>query len=232
MADIVEVVDQVVGEMESTVVSDLKLNVSASDNLKSVITMLHDHSSKTKALLNYMRAALREVERQTKDYDKLRNKHSRVKVERKNTGVQSGITKPVPISDELAVFLGVAPGTMVPRNEVTKGVSAYVRKNDLSDPANRQRFVLNSKPEGLVLKTLLGNPSEDVTYFNLQRYLKHHYILGAPVDSDVVPPVATPVVESVAPVTESVESDVRPVKDKQLKKKLVLKKKPEQLSEE
>lgn len=208
-----------------------KVQLSASDNVKSVIAMLNDHLGKTKALLTYMRNTLKEVERQSKDFDKLKNKHSRNKSERKMNGVQSGITKPVPITDELAMFLGVAPGTKVPRNEVTKGVSSYVRSHNLSDPTNRQRFILTASAEGLALKVLLGNPQEDVTYFNLQRYLKHHYILGQP--DEVVPVAETEPVKN----TDEVSANNVPKessKEKLLKKKLVLKKKTpsEQLVEE
>jgi len=204
-----------------------KTELSPFDSLKTVLSILNEHMAKTKTLATYVRATMKAVDRQTKDLDKLRNKSSRAKTERKNNGVQSGITKPVPISEELAVFLGVAPGTMVPRNEVTKGVSAYVHKHELSDPTNRQKFILDTTPEGLALKKLLGNPTDPVTYFNLQRYLKHHYIFNSvQLESGEVPvaeSVNEPVAESVnEPVAESVNE---PFDRKQHKKKLILRKK-------
>ena len=100
---------------------------------------------------------------------------------------------------------------MVPRNEVTKGVSNYVRKYELSDPTNKQKFIFGNSPEGVVLKTLLGNPSEEVTYVNLQRYLKQHYIIteasakaSGTKTVDVVQPVVTESVVADAPKKKTV----------------------------
>ena len=65
------------------------------------------------------------------------------------------------------------------------------------------------------LRALLGNPKEDVTYFNLQRYLKHHYLpmpATQPVAKKVVvvatpPPVAEP---AVAPAKKKILVKKRP----------------------
>lgn len=204
-------------EIETTTVKDL----SSVDTLKSIVGTINDQVTVLKNLLNTVRNVIKDTEKQSKELEKLRNKKSRVKAERSVNALPSGITKPVAISDELAKFLGVAPGTLVPRNEVTKGVSSYVKSNELSDPANKQRFVLDDRPAAKVLRTLLGNPSEDVTYFNLQRYLKQHYIF----DSDAV--AKKPVVEKVAVVAEPVV-DATPAK----KKILVKKKKSPELTED
>ena len=218
--------------METTVapevdalVSDTK--VSTTDSLRGILATLTTEATTIKNLIFTVKSVLKEVERQSKDYDKLVNKRSRNKSEKKITDAPSGITKPVAISDELAVFLGVAPGTLVPRNEVTKGVSAYVRKYELSDPTNRQRFAFTDKPEGKALFKLLGEPTEVVTYFNLQRYLKSHYI-QVPV-GDSVPVAVTPTTTEVVPPEPVVETTER-VKKKVMVKKV--KKESTQLSEE
>jgi len=200
----------------SDVSSDTK--VSTCDSLKSILAILTTESMTIKNLILNVKSVLKDVERQSKDYDKLVNKRSRNKSERKITDAPSGITKPVAISDELAVFLGVAPGTLVPRNEVTKGVSAYVRKYELSDPTNRQRFAFTDKPEGKALFKLLGEPTEVVTYFNLQRYLKSHYIQVPVGDSVISAPVAkAPVVPS-EPVVETTERAKKKIMVKKVKK--------------
>lgn len=210
----------------SDVSSDTK--VSTCDSLKSILATLTTESMTIKNLIGNVKSVLKEVERQSKDYDKLVNKRSRNKSEKKITDAPSGITKPVAISDELAVFLGVAPGTLVPRNEVTKGVSAYVRKYELSDPTNRQRFAFNDKPEGKTLFKLLGEPTEVVTYFNLQRYLKSHY-LQVPAGDSVPVVVSTPV-KAPAVVEEPVVDATEKAKKKIMVKKV--KKESTQLAEE
>jgi chromatin remodeling complex protein RSC6 len=212
--------------MATEIVESVVAKVDQTDSLKSVLNTLNEQSSVIKGLVNTVRNLIKESDKQSKELEKLRNKRTRVKTERSVDALPSGITKPVSISDELAVFLGVAPGTLVPRNEVTKGVSTYVKKNDISDPENKQRFVLDDRPAAKTLRTLLGNPTEDVTYFNLQRYLKHHYIMTG--DAPVTPK-KKPVKETVVPVvvTEPVVADA-PEK----KKKIIIKKKKSELTEE
>jgi len=212
--------------MATEIVESVVAKVDQTESLKSVLNTLNEQSSVIKGLINTLRNLIKESDKQSKELEKLRNKRTRVKTERSADALPSGITKPVSISDELAVFLGVAPGTLVPRNEVTKGVSTYVKKNDISDPENKQRFVLDDRPAAKTLRALLGNPSEDVTYFNLQRYLKHHYIMAG--DAPVTPKkkvVKEPVVPVV--VDEPVVADV-PEK----KKKIIIKKKKSELTEE
>jgi chromatin remodeling complex protein RSC6 len=224
--------------METTIapeVSDVSSDkVSTSDSLKSILATLTTEATTIKNLILNVKSVLKDVERQSKDYDKLVNKRSRNKSEKKITDAPSGITKPVAISDELAVFLGVAPGTLVPRNEVTKGVSAYVRKYELSDPTNRQRFAFSDKPEGKSLFKLLGEPTEVVTYFNLQRYLKSHYIQVPAVDSVIAPAVSSSTKTKVVANTPVVPDPVVDATEKTKKKVMVkkVKKDSAQLSEE
>jgi chromatin remodeling complex protein RSC6 len=216
-------------EVENVQVTKME---SSSEQLKTILSSMGEQSTQLKTLMNNVRAVLKDVERQGKELDKLHNKKSRNSSARKESGQPSGITKPVAISDELAKFLGVDPGTLVPRNEVTKGVSAFVRKHELSDPTNKQKFVLTSKPEGSELKTLLGNPTEEVTYFNLQRYLKHHYIStekAPPVPPKIVSSPPTPIVVP-APSLETSPAEPETPKVKKVVK--VVKKKASELSEE
>ena len=199
--------------------------VSSSDMLKCILTNMNDQVVNMKNLMNTVRAVLKDTDKQSKELEKLRNKRSRIKTERSANALPSGITKPVAITDELAKFLGVASGTLVPRNEVTKGVSSYVKANDLSDPSNKQKFVLDDRPAAKILRALLNDPVEDVTYFNLQRYLKHHYIQTEGSKTSKKAPTPTPVVEPVQVVVEQVPVVV-------VKKKIMVKKKVSELTEE
>ena len=220
--------------MSSVTVVDVeiapKTDMLSIDILKSILNHLNDQVAGLKIVMNMIRAVFKDTDKQSKELEKLRNKRSRIKTERSANALPSGITKPVAITDELAKFLGVPPGTLVPRNEVTQGVSAYVKSNDLSDPKNRQKFVLDDRPHAKILKALLNNPVEDVTYFNLQRYLKHHYIhdgepkvskkaAAAAAAAAAVVVESAPVVEEPAPVTVK-------------KKIMVVKKKVSELTEE
>jgi len=202
----------------------VKPEFSSLDTIKGMMNTLTEQSTVIKNLMVGFRLLMKDVEKNSKELDKLRNKKTR-KTERNPNALPSGITKPVVISDELAKFLGVAPGTLVPRNEVTKGVSGFVKSNELSDPANKQKFVLDDRPAAKALRVLLGNPKEDVTYFNLQRYLKHHY-LPMPSDKPVSEVKKTKEIAAPAPVVEA----AAPAKI--LKKVLVKKKPATELTEE
>ena len=205
--------------------------VESVDHLKNVLSTLNEQANVIKTLIGTIKNVIKDSDKQSKELEKLRNKRSRVKTERSADALPSGITKPVAITDELAKFLGVAPGTLVPRNEVTKGVSAYVKKNEISDPTNKQRFVLDDRPAAKALKVLLGNPTEDVTYFNLQKYLKHHYVMT---DAPPATPKKTKKVAEkeapAAPVAAAPPPSAEPEKKKVIKK-VVVKKKTE-LAEE
>ena len=201
---------------------------STHDQLKTILQVLNEQASVTKGLVNSVKNILKDVEKQFKELDKLRNKKSRNSGERSASGQQSGITKPVSISDELTAFLGVEPGTLVPRNQVTKGVSEYVRKFNLYEPTNKQKFILTETPEGIALHVLLGKPEEQVTFFNLQRYLKHHYIGAVPSE----PKVSVPKVVVTKPVEPKVEVEVPVPETPKPKKKILVVKKKAPLTEE
>ena len=89
----------------------------------------------------------------------------------------SGFAKPTLISQELCKFLNKDSGTEMARTDVTKIISQYIKDNNLQNPKNRREILPDKK-----LKNLLKvSDSDNVTYFNLQKYMKHHFIKTAPV---------------------------------------------------
>lgn len=89
----------------------------------------------------------------------------------------SGFIKPTRISDELALFLNKTVGTEMARTDVSKEINGYIQANSLQDKANGRKINADSK-----LSTLLKiTPADELTYFNLQRYMKHHFIKETPV---------------------------------------------------
>ena len=84
----------------------------------------------------------------------------------------SGFVKPTLISDELAKFLGKSSGTEMARTEVSKEINAYINSNNLKDQKNGRIIHPDSK-----LTVLLNvKAGDELTYFNLQKYMKHHFI--------------------------------------------------------
>jgi chromatin remodeling complex protein RSC6 len=57
------------------------------------------------------------------------------------------------------------------RTEVTREINAYIRANSLQDKTNGRKINADSKLSSLLkLKT-----DEELTYFNLQRYMSPHF---------------------------------------------------------
>lgn len=92
---------------------------------------------------------------------------------RRNTGNRkpSGFIKPTRISDELAHFLGKDVGTEMARTEVSKEINAYIQAHKLQDKSNGRIIHADSK----LSKLLKLQKNDELTYFNLQRYMKHHF---------------------------------------------------------
>ena len=91
----------------------------------------------------------------------------------------SGFVKPTRISDELASFLGKEKGTQMARTEVTREINTYIRSNTLQDKENGRKINPDTK-----LATLLKlKKTDELTYFNLQRYMSPHF---AKASKDVV----------------------------------------------
>ena len=214
-------------EMETTV-----LTFTPADSIKSALVVLGDQQTVIKGLIGSLRNVMKDLDHQNKEIEKLRNKRSRVKTERSADALPSGITKPVAISDELSSFLNVPTGTLVPRNEVTRSVSEFVKKHELYDPANKQKFVLDDRPHAKQLRTLLGNPDVDVTYFNLQRHLKHHYIGQTEKVVKESKKKADTSAEAVSVAVVPAEVATSSVEPEKLKKKIMVKKKRSELTEE
>ena len=87
---------------------------------------------------------------------------------------RSGITGDTLLSNQLCSFLGLPAGSKMPRTEVTKKITAYIKEHNLQKE-NKRFFNPDSKLSSL-LTPLQGNDVADgYNYFNLQRYMKHHY---------------------------------------------------------
>lgn len=98
----------------------------------------------------------------------------------------SGFRKPVGLSPEMAAFVGVALDAKVSRNNVTKAVTTYIKAHNLQDSPDK-RVIL---PDD-TLRALLGVEDQKLTYFNLQSFLKKHFMKT---DGSAPPASSEPVV--------------------------------------
>ncbi len=83
----------------------------------------------------------------------------------------SGFVKPTKISDELAKFLEKPIGSEMARTDVTREINTYIRAHKLQDKDNGRKINPDAK-----LSTLLKlKKTDELTYFNLQRYMSPHF---------------------------------------------------------
>ena len=76
-----------------------------------------------------------------------------------------------PLTDELAHFMGLSAGSKRSQTEVTKFISGYIKTHNCFDPTFKRRIL----PNAVLAKLLRVTDKDEVTYLNLQKYLKVHF---------------------------------------------------------
>jgi len=111
----------------------------------------------------------RELKAALKSSTKRKNKNA--------TRAPSGFVKPTLISDQLADFLGKPHGSLLARTDVTREINAYIRANKLQDAANGRKI----NPDAKLKKLLAVKTEDELTYFNLQKFMSQHFKKAVPV---------------------------------------------------
>lgn len=123
------------------------------------------------AQMSALRTEFRSLERQVTRDLKAAAKVSQKRKRKSGNRAPSGFVKPTLISNELATFLGKPEGTEMARTEVTREINSYIRAHSLQDKDNGRKIIPDAKLKGL-LKLKKG---EELTYFNLQKYMSPHF---------------------------------------------------------
>jgi chromatin remodeling complex protein RSC6 len=155
--------------------ADVSADVPAVPSTESVIaSQFASISSKLQQVVAFaatLRSELRALERHAVKEIRIAQKASAKKRRKVGNRAPSGFVKPTLISKELSEFLGKTDGSEMARTEVTREINAYIRNNNLQDKENGRRINPDSK-----LKSLLKlKKGEELTYFNLQRYMSPHF---------------------------------------------------------
>ena len=144
----------------------------------SLSTLFSDFGSKLQTLssgLSTLRSDFRTLERHVAREMRAAQKISKRKRKSGNRA-PSGFVKPTLISKELANFLGKPVGTEWARTEVTREINAYIRTHSLQDKENGRKINPDTK-----LRSLLQlKKDEELTYFNLQKYMSPHFAKATP----------------------------------------------------
>lgn len=132
----------------------------------SVLTKLQS----AQAILVSLRSEVNELKRQHARELRAANKANKRRKTNANRA-PSGFVKPTLISNELAAFLGKPEGSVLARTEVTREVNAYIRTQKLQDKDNGRKI----NPDAKLLKLLKLKKGDELTYFNLQKYMAAHF---------------------------------------------------------
>ena len=136
----------------------------------SLTTRLHDIRTLQMSLVSDLKKLHKNVHKHMKESSKKQKKKRNTDPNRTKRE-PSGFAKPALISTELCSFLGKPEGTEMARTEVTKYLTQYIKEHKLQDEANRRKIL----PDAPLKQLLNVGTGDEVTYFNLQKYMKVHF---------------------------------------------------------
>ena len=129
-------------------------NSTIEQQFKNLIDELTNVTKKTKDLqesFKFLQKTCRNAEKQAK----IQKTKSRV---------------PLTLSNDLEKFLGVDKGTQLTKAEVMKGVSDYIKTNNLQLEENRRKF----KPNKHLNKIFGMSTSDSLTFVEINKHVSSH----------------------------------------------------------
>jgi chromatin remodeling complex protein RSC6 len=137
-------------------------------DLQDELTKIRDSAS---AALSALKRVQKRAAQDVKDARKNRRRRSENTDEPRKP---SNFEIMVPISDELSIFLGGGKNNQMTRAQVTKSISKYVNDHTL----RTGRVIAPDAPLRKLLNIADGS-SVELNMFNLQSFLRHHYLKPA-----------------------------------------------------
>jgi chromatin remodeling complex protein RSC6 len=134
-------------------------------------------TSRVRAAVHEAVEATKAIKREARDSKKRRRKNpADMTPEEKKVWearrANNAFLKLRPVTDELASFMGLPPKSQRSQTDVTKFISTYVKAHSCFDPNFKRRII----PDAKLAKLLRVKDGQEVTYLNLQSFLKVHFI--------------------------------------------------------
>jgi chromatin remodeling complex protein RSC6 len=154
-----------------------ELLAALQDTLKALSSEL---SSRVRAAVHDAQEAVKAIKRDARDSKKRRRKDPadmtpEEKASWEARRANNAFLKLRPITDELASFMGLPAKSQKSQTDVTKFVATYVKSHNCFDPSFKRRIL----PDAKLGKLLRVKDGQEVTYLNLQSFLKVHFVKPA-----------------------------------------------------
>jgi chromatin remodeling complex protein RSC6 len=169
------VVEAVVAPVVTTTATTTETTETNTENtvtLADEIKALHDQLTTIREAASSALSALKRIQKKaSQDIKEAGKKKRRSRSENADGEPRkpSNFEIPIPISDELSLFLGGGKNNKMSRSQVTKAVNKYLNEKGL-----RTKHSIN--PDAALIKLLGVDKNTELTLFNIQTYLNRHYI--------------------------------------------------------
>ncbi len=139
---------------------------------KSQISELTDSLKQAQTIIKSSLSFIVKLEKQLDRNRKQMEKELKKKTRKTNVNRSvNGFSKPGEVSQELKDFFKLGKDEKIARTEITKKITSYCHENKLQKQDDK-RVILADEPLKKLLRMKKG---DELTYFNLQKYMKIHF---------------------------------------------------------
>ncbi len=158
---------------ETPVVEPVPVEPEQTDNYDSEFTDIQDDLKAALTLIKSLTSRVTKLEKRVQRDRKVMDKKMKGRAKRvvDPNKPPSGFAKPGNVSDELRKFLSLSKDELIARTEVTKRITAYCKEKDLQKAEDKRTI----HPDDSLRKLLRMKKGDELTFFNLQKYMKIHY---------------------------------------------------------
>ena len=143
-----------------------KVTTQMEGQFTDILSTLSAFRSQITMLQNQVRGLEKTVSKKVKAMEREAKKNKS-----KGNRKPSGFAVPTEITNELCDFMQMPHGSSVARTEVTQYIIKYIKENELQWEKNRKII----KPDKALTSLLDVKDKDEVTYFNLQKYMNKHF---------------------------------------------------------
>jgi chromatin remodeling complex protein RSC6 len=140
------------------------------EEFSAVVSALDEAMTTIRGLRSRLQKLEKQVHRDTKALNK-KASGKRPRKPRDPNAPKSGFAKEGPVSDEMRKFLGMKKDELISRTDVTKRIHEYCKTKNLQNPDDKRHI----KADASLRKLLKMSKDDDLTFFNLQKFMKVHF---------------------------------------------------------